>query len=145
MILYKNGGSDMKKKVLVLIIMLYIVLTVVRFSYIPFSGNLFQIDSSEIHSIRIRSGSGDQVQLYEREELENVVDILNEMKYQYWIPILPIKKGGYAYIITIETNQGDFEQYEFNEKWFNYGNIMYHDSSETLERLIRILEESVKK
>lgn len=137
----------MKKKLWIVIGILalcYIIFVITRFSnyttYLPFSRKLFCLESSDVKLIQITSGSGESVQIKETEEIKDIVNLLNDMRYQYCCPILEIAKGGYPYIIRIETSDENIVC-EFDSDWIVYRNVRYYyDAKEGFETVIEMLE-----
>lgn len=72
----------------------------------PATEKLFNIDGSKIDSLEVRNGStGKTYNLYKKEEIKNIVNVLN--KVEYVKNVTPDERDGWTYSIAFSEEKGD--------------------------------------
>lgn len=118
-----------KQILLICILALWALFAVTRFgrftTYLPFSGRLFAIDSTEVTTIFIQNGTTGQQHFFETEEEKaQIAETLNGLRYRAWVPTLPMAKGGWSYRVAIETENRQYS-YTFGPNYMTVNGIAY--------------------
>ena len=115
--------SQKKRFVTVAIIILllagYSIFVVTRFSvhttYKPFSGQVFHIKNEGDLTIRLQNGTtGQIIECQNSESIQEIVEYLNSFRYRFWIPDLPIARGGWSYRVILSINDESVSYYFTN-------------------------------
>ncbi|WP_312939910.1 hypothetical protein [Oscillibacter sp.] len=119
---------------------IYISFLATRFSvfttYEPFSGKVFSIDVSTIESVKIRDGNtGDKVKFPEKGQVHSIITSLNNFRYDFCIPKIPIKTGGWSYKIDIES-EDTIASYYFNDSWITVNGFVFYGDKQYFQLFI---------
>ncbi|WP_312637351.1 hypothetical protein [Oscillibacter sp.] len=119
---------------------IYISFLATRFSvfttYEPFSGKVFSINASTIESVKIRDGNtGDKVKFTEKEQVHSIITYLNNFRYDFCIPKIPIKTGGWSYKIDIES-EDTIASYYFNDSWITVNGFVFYGDKQYFQLFI---------
>ena len=133
-----------KRVLLICILALWALFAVTRFgrftTYLPFSGRLFAIDSTEVTTNFIQNGTTGQQHFFETEEEKTqIAEVLNGLRYRVWLPTIPIAKGGWSYRIAIETEDRQYS-YSFGPRDMTVNGIIYWVPTEQLSQLMEYVE-----
>ena len=131
-----------KKRWIVLLTVVCLLLgvfVVTRYSthttYVPFSGRIFDIAPDEVQRIRVaNSGACIFLEFETESELEEICQVLNNLRYQWWFPDIPIPKGGWSCCVFLDTDNGT-KLFEFNSKSLLSRGIWFRITPETLAPL----------
>jgi len=138
------------KKGFILLIVLFVIAVVTylifistRYSdhttYVPFSGRIFKINSEDVDFIRIvNGGNGNMYDCSDNEEIDTWVELLNSMRYRYWIPDAPIQRSGYRFALQLTVN-GESYSYQFDESNIRVKGVWFTISSDYFSNLISLV------
>jgi len=137
----------MKKRVIVLIIIGALILSgcilfvSTRYSkyttYVPFSGWIFSANTEQISKIRIQQ-QGDYKEYSGQQEINSIVEVLNDFRYDYWFPDIPIQRAGWNYQITIY-NGDESVSYYFGDIYIHVRGVYYVCSEQYVNQLKEFL------
>ena len=142
-------APDRKKRfsifLLVLCLVGYAVFAATRYSgystYVPFTGQIFRLKAGEVESVRITNGStGVTCNYAEGEEgFSDLLDTLNSLRYWAWIPDPPVARGGYEYVLWIQTG-GESVGFQFTSRSILVRGIWYQVRGPQLGRLAELVD-----
>ena len=121
------------KKVLLICILIFALLfglfVVSRYgeftTYLPFFGKVFSVDPEQVDALFIQNGTtGEQVFFETAEEKRMMAQELNSLRYLFWVPTIPVAKGGWSYRIAIEADGKQYSYY-FSENDMIVNGITY--------------------
>lgn len=141
----KTSGIRIKKRyivilsIFILLLAGYLVFVATRFSeyttYRPFSGRVFNITSENVKSVRIVNGNTGYIADYlDDESIRELVNYINKFRYQYWIPELPLKTGGYEYALWLSID-GEALYFKFTPDMILVRGVWYECSDQYLSKL----------
>ena len=112
-----------------------------RSTYVPFTGQIFRLKAGEVESVRITNGStGVTCNYAEGEEgFSDLLDTLNSLRYWAWIPDPPVARGGYEYVLWIQTG-GESVGFQFTSRSILVRGIWYQVRGPQLGRLAELVE-----
>lgn len=121
------------------VLILWALFAVTRFgpftTYLPFSGRLFAVDTAKAETIFVQNGTTGQQHFFDtEEEMDQIAEQLNGLRYRVWIPRLPIATGGWSYRMAIETGDRQYS-YTFGENYMIVNGIVYLIPAEQLQAL----------
>lgn len=133
-----------KRILLACVLVLWALFAVTRFgavtTYVPFSGRIFSIDSSDVNTIFIQNGTTGQQYFFETgEEKDQIAEYLNDLRYCAWIPTLPIAKGGWSYRVAMEADGSQYSCY-FGNHHMTVNGILYIFPGDQLKALREYVE-----
>ena len=129
-----------------LILIPFLIFAFTRFSdvttYIPFSGEVFNIDVKTVEEIRIKEGTtGDRIIYHDDAAITEIADYLNAYRYDYWVPDLPIARSGWSYAIVLCTKDGEYYDYTFTTSTILIRGVWYSTNTPYFEWLVELVEE----
>ena len=115
--------------VCLILVSLWAAFALTRYSpfttYIPLSGKLFAENVEDADVIFLQNGTtGEQYFFETAEEKAEIAEILNGLRYRFWIPDLPVARGGWSYRIAIETKTRQYS-YSFGSNYLTVNGIIY--------------------
>ena len=131
------------KKILIVCLLVFVVLfgifVFTRYSafttYVPLTGRIFSVDPQQAETIFVQNGTTGEQRLFETsEDKEMIAGQLNSLRYRFWIPTLPIAKGGWSYRIAIEADGKQYSYY-FTDNDMTVNGIVYLLPGEQLTQL----------
>lgn len=147
----KITKKRIKKKYVVLLIILlaaYLLFAFTRQSeystYVPFSGKVFNIKREDVDAVCIFNGNQViSVDLDDDQQIQQVVELLNGLRYQFWIPVPPIGSSGYSYLLWLEID-GERIAFKFNKNQILVKNVWYFCGDHCLSALTDMVSEPVQ-
>ncbi len=138
-------GVHMKIKAryyfLAAVLLLYLIYVVTRFSsyscYSPLSRRFFNFDAEQVAYVMLQEGeTGGNVIYEEEQEKTEVLQQLNDLRYRYWLPEIPVAHGGWQFRVFVEFKNGDWESFMFNRQAIYVRGVGYRVEEESLLALI---------
>ena len=132
------------KTLFILLAVLAVVFAATRYSrlttYIPFTGRIFHVSPEEVRSIRVASSdSCTEVNFETEEELEEICNVLNNLRYQWWIPKIPLEMGGWSRAVFIYTEDRHYF-FQYGDSFLLCRGIWYWISPESFAPLLEYVE-----
>lgn len=136
-----------KKRVIALILLLVFLATYfpfvsTRFSnystYFPCSGRVFDLAPEDgVKQIRLQNGTtGNMVDYFAGEEdFDDLINHLNSFRYLWWVPQIPVAKGGYSYWMAMDIN-GETVDFEFDRNSILVRGVWFHSGKKWFQNLI---------
>lgn len=148
--------------ILSLILIAYLIFVVTRFSghtmYNPFTKRVFKIDSEQVSSIKIINGTtgdsficrpdefefvngatADSVIYEDHNKIKEVVDILNDFRFNRWKPDPPGERDGYSYTVCLCISE-EWHYYQFDKESVCVKNIWFWANDDQLEELTKLVQ-----
>ncbi|MGI6182094.1 MAG: hypothetical protein ACOYIE_08460, partial [Agathobaculum sp.] len=102
----------------------------------PVFRRFFDFDANEVAYVMIQEGdSGDNV-IYEAEpEKTQILQELNDLRYRYWLPKIPVAAGGWPFRVFVEFKNGDYESFLFTDTVIYVRHIGYRVDRSRLSAL----------
>lgn len=132
---------DKFKEFLIFIIVILILLTILGFSrrsdyvvYEPFSRKLFYINPEEVDKIILGNGP-ENVGFTSAEEKRMAADIINNIRYYFLIPKLPIGMGGWTYRFQLVKGE-NIKSYYFGGSSIEINGFNYYCDLSELNKLM---------
>lgn len=129
----------------------YLTFAFTRFSayttYAPFSGRVFDMKENDVKYIRITNGNTTQTINLEKEDAvtKEVIRSLNDFRYNFWLPIIPLGSVGYSYAFGIHMENGEYYSHIISSNGVDVRGVWFHCSNESLQKLMDIVDAVPKK
>lgn len=110
-------------------------------TYVPFSGRIFAVEPAQADRMFVQNGTTGTQHFFESaEEKAEIARLLNELHYRFWLPALPIARGGWSWRVAIEAG-GKQYSFTFGDGSMTVNGVVYILPDEQLDVLRQYAEE----